>query len=108
MKKLIPRYQWKQSIYKDFRTKNIYKAINSLKLLPDIAEIRNAVNSLSVIYAPYFKEVRGVMYPKTPIELSGKPSVFFKPYSIVSELNWALSTGEWSLDKAKVVFGNET
>ncbi len=98
MKKLIPRYQWKQSIYKDFRTKNIYKAINSLKLLPDIAEIRNAVNSLSVIYAPYFKEVRGVMYPKTPIELSGKPSVFFKPYSIVSELNWALSymNGHWT------------
>ena len=84
-----PSYHLRQSYLRTFRTTAMPKAINSLKALPGVVEIREIVDSLKGIYHGLPQLIEGVLFPKSPEELSEKAPFFFKPLSIVSELNWA-------------------
>lgn len=98
MKKQVPIYQLKQLYLTAFKTNAISKAINSLKKLDNIADIRNVIDCLKGIFPKLPQQIEGALYPKSSAELSDKSSTFFKPYSFISELNWALAymRGHWS------------
>lgn len=101
-----PSYQLKQFYLRTFRTSAMPKAINKLKALPGVVEIRDMVDSLKRIYHTLPQLIEGVLFPKSPKELCEKAPIFFRPVSIVSELNWAFaymqnhwSTLEWFSEK---------
>lgn len=97
MKKQVPIYQLKQSYLTAFKTNAMSKAVNSLKKIDNIVDIRNVVDCLKGIFPKLPQQIEGVLYPKSPAELSDKSSTFFKPYSFISELNWAFAymNGHW-------------
>lgn len=97
MKKQVPIYQLKQSYLTAFKTNAMSKAVNSLKKIDSIVDIRNVIDCLKGIFPKLPQQIEGVLYPKSPTELSDKSSTFFKPYSFVSELNWTLAymRGHW-------------
>lgn len=90
-------YHLKQLYLNIFRTQSKAKAVNSLKSLPNIVEIRNVVDCIKGIYSSISNDIEGVFYPKTLDELCKKPSTFFRPDSIIEEINWILSymRGQW-------------
>lgn len=105
-------YHLKQLYLNSFRNKSRASAINSLKLLPGFVEIREVVDCVKRIYTTIPAEIEGVLYPKTLDEICNKPSRFFRPSSIVEELNWILAymgghwnTLEWFSNK-KIDFEN--
>lgn len=91
-------YHLRQVYLNSFRSQSKAKAINSLKSLPGILEIRDVVDCIKGVYTTISKDIEGVLYPKTLDELCKKSSVFFRPNSIVEEINWILSymRGQWS------------
>ena len=98
MKKSKPIYHWKQLYMTAFKTKTMTKAVNSLKALSSVVEIRNVVDSLKNIYPNLSCKIEGILYPSSPEELSEEPATFFKPESLISELNWAFAymRGHWT------------
>ena len=91
-------YHLKQLSLNTFRRKSKAAAINSLKSISNnIAEIREAVDCVKMFYATILKDIEGVFYPKTLDELCKKPSTFFRPNSVIEEINWILSymRGQW-------------
>lgn len=98
MKKPKPIYHWKQLYMTAFKTKTMTKAVNSLKALSSVVEIRNVVDSLKNIYPNLSCKIEGILYPSSPEELSEEPATFFKPESLISELNWAFAymRGHWT------------
>ncbi len=102
----------KQLYLNEFRNKSKVIAINSLKSLPGVVEIREVVDCIKGIYSSIPTDIEGVLYPKTLNEVCNKPSRFFRPGSIVEELNWVLAymrghwgTLEWFSNK-KIDFEN--
>lgn len=87
----------KQLYLNAFRNKSKAIAINSLKSLPGIVEIRDVVDCIKGIYSSIPTDIEGVLYPKTLNEICNKSSRFFRPGSIVEELNWvfAYMRGHW-------------
>ena len=98
MKKSKPKYHWKHLYMTAFKTKTMTKAVNSLKALSSVVEIRNVVDSLKNIYPNLSCKIEGILYPSSPEELSEEPATFFKPESLISELNWAFAymRGHWT------------
>ena len=90
-------YHLKQLYLNAFRNKSKAIAINSLKALPGVVEIREVVDCVKEIYTTIPTEIEGVLYPKTLDEICNKPSRFFRPGSVVEELNWifAYMRGHW-------------
>lgn len=90
-------YHLKQLYLNIFRGQSKNKAINSLKALTSIVEIRDVVDCVKGVYASISKDIEGVLYPQTLDELCKKPSIFFRPNSVVEEINWILSymRGHW-------------
>ena len=91
-------YHLKQLSLNNFRTLPKAKAINSLKSLSNIIEIRDVVDCVKRIYSTIPNDIEGILYPKTLSELCKKPSIFFRPTSVLGEINWILSymRGQWS------------
>ena len=91
-------YHLRQFYLNIFRTRSKAKAINSIKSLCNIVEIRDVVDCVKRTYATIPNDIEGVLYPKTLDELCKKPSVFFRPNSVLEEINWILSymRGHWS------------
>lgn len=90
-------YHLKQLYLNIFRAQSKAKAINSLKSLPNIVDIRNVVDCIKGVYSSISNDIEGVFYPRTLDELCKKPSTFFRPDSIIKEINWILSymRGQW-------------
>lgn len=91
MDKQIPIYHLKQLYLTAFRKNAMPKAVNSLKSISNIDGIREVVNSIRYIYPTVIKDIEKVLYPRTAKEMSEVSSIFFKPESLVSEINWALA-----------------
>lgn len=96
-----------------FRAKSKEEAVNSLKSLPGVVEIRDVVDCVKVIYTTLQRDIEGVLYPQSLEELCNKPSTFFRPDSVLEEVNWILAymRGHWKniswfADK-KIEFENE-
>ena len=91
-------YHLRQLYLNIFRTRSKVKAINSIKSLCNIVEIRDVVDCVKRTYATIPNDIEGVLYPKTLDELCKKPSVFFRPNSVIEEINWILAymRGQWS------------
>lgn len=91
-------YHLKQLYLNTFRTHSKAKAINSLKSLSDITEIRDVVDCVKRTYTTVSNDIEGILYPKTLTELCKKAPVFFRPSSVLAEINWILSymRGQWS------------
>lgn len=90
-------YHLRQQSLHLFRAQSKPKALNSLKSLPGIAEIRDVVDCIRSVYATIPMDIEGIFYPESLEELSKKPSTFFRPDSVVKEINWILSymRGQW-------------
>ena len=91
-------YYLKQLYLSLFRTRTKAKAINSMKSLCNIVEIRDVVDCIKSFYPTVPHDIEGVLYPKSLDELCKKPSTFFRPNSVLEEINWILSymRGQWS------------
>lgn len=91
-------YQIKQLYLNIFRTCPKAKAINSMKSLCDIVEIREVVDCVKRTYPTIPNDIEGVLYPKSLDELCKKSSIFFRPNSVLEEVNWIISymRGQWS------------
>ena len=74
-------YHLKQLYLNIFRTQSKAKAINSLKSLHNIVEIRNVIDCIKGVYSSISNDIEGVFYPKTLDELCKKTSTFFRPDS---------------------------
>ena len=105
-------YHLKQLYLNSFRNRSRASAINSLKSLPGVVEIRDVVDCIKRIYTTIPTDIEGILYPKTLDEICNKPSKFFRPSSIIEELNWVLAymrghwdTLEWFSNK-KIDFEN--
>ena len=90
-------YHLKQLYLNSFRNRSRASAINSLKSLPGVVEIRDVVDCIKRIYTTIPTDIEGILYPKTLDEICNKPSKFFRPSSIIEELNWVLAymRGHW-------------
>ena len=105
-------YHLKQLCLNAFRNKSKAIAINSLKSLPGVVEIREVVDCIKGIYSTISTDIEGILYPKTLDEICNKPSRFFRPGSVIEELNWvfAYMRGHWStlewFSKKKIDFEN--
>lgn len=103
----------KQLYLNSFRSMSRDKAINSLKSLSSVVEIRDVVDCVKVLYRSLPSDIEGVLYPKTLDELCKKPSTFFHPDSTIEEINWILSylRGHWKnlswFAEKKIEFENE-
>ena len=62
-------YHLKQLYLNAFRNKSKAIAINSLKALPGVVEIREVVDCVKEIYTTIPTEIEGVLYPKTLDEI---------------------------------------
>ena len=93
----IPIYQERQNYLRLFSQQSMVKSVNALKNLPGISEIRDVVKNLRYIYPTIEKYITTNLYPKDIVELCEVPCTFFRPQSVVSEINWMLSycTNEW-------------
>lgn len=69
-------YHLKQLYLNTFRTLSKAKAINSLKSLSDITEIRDVVDCVKRTYTTVPNDIEGILYPKTLTELCKKPPIF--------------------------------
>ena len=92
-----PIYQLKQDYLSLFKSNSLAKAINELKSLGNVLEMRNVVDCIKSVYGKLPKDIEGVLYPKTLSELSHISSKFYKPISSISEINWFISytRGNW-------------
>lgn len=91
-------YHLKQLYLNIFRTHSKAKAINAMKSLCNILEIREVVDCVKRTYPTIPNDIEGILYPRSLDELCKKPSIFFKPNSVLEEINWILSymRGQWS------------
>lgn len=112
IRKNMKTYHLKQLFLNKFRQKSIAEAVNSLKSLSGIEEIRDVVDCIKRTYTNLPKEIEGVLYPKSLDELCKKPSHFFRPQSMIEEVNWILSymRGHWTtmswFSEKKIEFEN--
>lgn len=90
-------YHLTQLCLNAFRNKSKAVAINSLKSLPGVVEIREVIDCIKGIYTTLPNDIEGVLYPRTLDEICNKSSKFFRPGSVVEELNWvfAYMRGHW-------------
>lgn len=91
-------YQLKQDYLSLFKSSTWSRAVNELKSLGSISEMREVVDCIKNVYGKLPDDIEGVLYPKTLNELSLISSKFYKPISSLSEINWFLSytRGHWS------------
>lgn len=105
-------HHFKQQYLTFFRTHSKEDAINSLKSLPGYVEIRDVVDCISNVYTTVPTDIEGILYPKTLDMICGKSSKFFRPNSVVEEINWTLAymRGHWNnlelFAKKKIDFEN--
>ena len=105
-------HHFKQQYLTFFRTHSKEDAINSLKSLPGYVEIRDVVDCISNVYKTVPTDIEGILYPKTLDMICSKPSKFFRPNSVVEEVNWTLAymRGHWDnlelFAKKKIDFEN--
>ena len=94
MENIIPQYHLNQSYLIMFRKtprNKIFKAINSLKSIIGIAETRQVVDFISKLYPSLHDDIEGNLYPDSPKAMSKSPSSFYRPISVISEINWAFA-----------------
>lgn len=93
-----PIYQLKQKYLSLFKSMTWTRAINELKSIDSVSEIRSVVDCIKRVYGKLPGDIEGVLYPKTLGELSHISSKFYKPISALSEINWFLSyaRNNWS------------
>lgn len=58
-------YHLKQLYLNSFRNRSRASAINSLKSLPGVVEIRDVVDCIKRIYTTIPTDIEGILYPKT-------------------------------------------
>ena len=56
-----------------------------------ISEIRDITDCLKSVYNKLPDDIEGILYPSSLNDICHKKSTFFKPESVISELNWFLA-----------------
>lgn len=98
---MTPLYQLKQLYLATFRKNKRARALNSLKEINSVSEARQVISSLSVAFPKIWDEVKGCIYPQTAKDMCNKAYTFFKPDSILSEINWFITYSGTEWDKLK-------
>lgn len=86
-----PLYHTKQKYLDLFRHNKLLEAINDLKNIQDLGELRSIKQAIKVLVPKMDENIEGTLFPKTLKEMSLRSSNFFKPSSVHSEINWALA-----------------
>lgn len=87
----LPVYHIKQKYLDILKHNKLSEAINALKNIHSLGDLRNIKQSIKVLFPKMDESIEGMLFPKNLSEMSSRPSNFFKPSSVYSEVNWVLA-----------------